>query len=153
MHVSAVFKERGVQRGEGVPFGVEITTQVCFDFLGVTEDFRRQTAYFHTARQIVQQRELARESPVHEYELAVNTGNTIRIEVFSRNLSCVLARQLKSSLRDGGNIGEAPVLVVSGGKSDLTKTRKRILAQPAQPWQAATNHMLLQFGEALQIIF
>src|SRR5438128_12595144 len=104
VHVCTIFKERGVQCGEGVPLGVEITPQVCFDFSGAVEYFRRQTAYFHPARQIVQQREFAREPPVYKYELALNTGNAIRIEVLARNLNSVLARQLKSSFRDCGNI-------------------------------------------------
>src|SRR5215472_9402764 len=84
--------------------------------------------------------------------MARSTRNTIRLELFWRERKASRGGQLKRRLRNGGDVGEAPVFHVRGRKAHLAKARKGALAEIAQPCELVSNRRPLKAAEALEVI-
>jgi hypothetical protein len=81
--------------------------------------------------------------------LTSNARNPIRFQFLLRRSDAAVSREPEESLCDGGDVGEPPVFVVSGGEPGCAKAGKRILAQLPQPWQGMAGGELLELAEVL----
>src|SRR5450759_3357481 len=153
VYTRSVFRKGRVQRTEGITADIKVAAEVRFNRSGIAGNLRGETADLHPIRQFAQQRQLPRKAPVHEHQLRGNARNPVRLQFLLRRPGAAVPREPEGSLRDGRDVGEPPVFVVSGWEPDFAKTGKRIPAQPPQPWQGMSSGKLLELAEAFQVIF
>ena len=122
VYIRSVFRESSVQRTEGIAADIKVAAEVRFNRCGIAGNLRGETVDLHPIGQFAQQRELARKAPVHKHELAGNARNPVRLQFLLGQLGAAVPREPEGSLRDGGDVGEPPVFVVSGWETRLRKS-------------------------------
>ena len=147
MHVGAIFDEGRIQRGESIAFDIEVMAQVrlqrCAIFssdpTSAPRDPLRQASNPHTFRQGSQLRQVGSKSAVDENELAGRAGNAAGVQSVAINGAGLarVAGELKRRLRDGIDVREAPVFILSCGEANFAKAGEAALAQGAQPRRLA----------------
>ena len=150
--VRAVVQECGVQGSKGVALGIEITAEMGFEPGCVCRELIRKAVDVDSSRQIAQRGEIAGKASIDEDQLARGAGQqVICLELFRPHIARRCERE--RGLRDGRDIGEAPVFIVSGREAGLGKAREGILAQFLQPDELAASGGLLELAEAREISF
>ncbi len=87
---------------------------------------------------------------VDKDKLTGGPGKKPSLELILIDLARV-CREPEWCLRDGGDVGEAPVLIVRRGKADLAEAREGVLAKLAQPGQVVAGSSLLEVAESFQV--
>ena len=117
--------------------------------LPCTFDRPLQRANLEAVGQVADFGELRRKMAVNKDEAAACAGHAKLLDLLGGDSDAAHYCALKRGLRQRGEIGKAPVLVVRGGESSGVEALPRILAQLAQPHRVA----LLPLGDQFAIRF
>src|SRR5215471_371066 len=114
--IGAIFQESCIQSRESVARRIRVAAQMRFESTRILCDFAGEARHFDTRRQRIELREFRSEPAIYEHEAASGTGYAERLQVSGADLVRV-RRQPERTLRNGADIGEAPVFVSGRRKS------------------------------------
>ena len=136
----------GVQCAKRIAFDIQVAAQVRLESLRVLTKLRGKACGENVLRQRRDRGNVRRKVSVYEDQEASRIRNTVGVDLRAKSeklLPLRTCRGLKFGFGHRRNVGEAPVLVLQGGETELCEAGDAGVAQGREPFGLAGGEIVV----------